>query len=351
MALRPVLAIGPANSAGQADAWCRAVQNHLGVTSWSFVRAPLSGGKFPFPTDRTIPAPAFHNPLLSHLRLRRFFRGATHVLLDGYRAVFALPRRGNAGAQARWLAEHGWTAGLVAHGTEIRDVDAHLDRNPHSLYRAADDEWRRTFREIARRNRASARASGVPLFVSTPDLLHELPDAVWLPVCVDERVWRTDGAPFGSGLPTVLHVPSRRLPPIKGTQYIDPVCRELERLRLIRYLAPEHVAHDQMPELVRQADIVVDQLMAASYGVAAVEAMAAGRVVVGHVGAQTRSMMVDEPPIVDATPETLAETLTALVEAPGAALETAARGPGFVSRWHSGAEAADRLRPFLGLGP
>lgn len=349
MALRPVLAIGPANSAGQADAWCRSVQDHLGVTSWSFVRAPVSGAAFPFHTDRTIPAPAFHNPLLSHRRLRRFFRGTTHVLLDGYRAVFALPRRGDAGAQARWLAEHGWSAGLVAHGTEIRDVDAHLDRNPNSLYRAADDEWRQIFREIARRNRASARASGVPLFVSTPDLLHELPDAVWLPVCVDEGAWRTDREPFDGDLPTVLHVPSRRLPPIKGTQYIDPVCRELERRGLIRYLAPERVTHDQMPELVRQADIVIDQLMAASYGVAAVEAMAAGRVVVGHVGAQTRSMMAAEPPIVDASPETLAETLAAIVEAPGMAREVAARGPDFVSRWHSGAEAAERLRPFLGL--
>ena len=43
------------------------------------------------------------------------------------------------------------------------------------------------------------------------------------------------------------------------------------------------VPHTELVEMVKSADIVVDQLLLGSYGVFACEAMAAGRVTVGHI--------------------------------------------------------------------
>lgn len=346
---RPVLAIGPANYAGQAHRWVHAATAFLPADGWSFTRGPVRRGEFLFDADFRISAPSYYFPLAHHTRLERLFRNTTHIALDGFQPFFTWHHRGSAPKDARWLQDHGWTTALIAHGTDVRDPAAHLERNQFSLFSTGDDQWRARLQKLTIRNRAEALDSGLPLFVSTPDLLHDLPEATWLPLTVKVADWVCDRAPFEAKVPTVLHVPSRRHPPIKGTQFVDPVCKCLEARGLIRYLSPETIAHARMPELVRQSDIVIDQLLSASYGVAAAEAMAAGRLVLGYVGETTRAMMPEDPPLVDITPNSLEEALLQILNDPEEPAKLAAQGPGFINRWHSGQAAAERLQGFLHL--
>jgi glycosyltransferase involved in cell wall biosynthesis len=138
---------------------------------------------------------------------------------------------------------------------------------------------------------------------------------------------------------------------IKGSDAIGAAMGELAARGLIEYRTVTGVPHAAMRELYRGADIVVDQMRIGNYGVAACEAMAAGRVVVSHVddqvrGAARQAAGVDLP-VVEANPETLADVVTALVADRDPARAIAAAGPDFVRILHDGAGAARALQPFL----
>lgn len=347
--LRPRLAIGPANYAGQAHAWARAVERHLDADALAFTVATVRRDPFGFEVDRRIPAPAYYFPLLRSARARRFLAGFTHLVLDGFRPLSYDRRPDGFRRQAAALLERGPRLALLAHGSDVRDPDAHLVRHPYSYFAEGDRAWLAERRAITARNRETADALGVPLFVSTPDLLHDLPTATWVPVCLDPAVWAGGRPPLRRRVPKVLFVPSRRHPPIKGTRYAEPVLRRLADRGVIEWVAPAGVPHGEMVRLVQDADIVVDQLQSGFYGVGAVEAMAAGRVVIGSIEGLA-GVMPEVPPLCHATPADFEAVLLDCLDRPDAARARARSGPGFVRRWHDGRESADRLAPFLGLG-
>src|SRR5690606_3787768 len=140
------------------------------------------------------------------------------------------------------------------------------------------------------------------VLVSTLDLLTYLPHATWLPVVVDPEAWETDAAPLKhGGIPKVVHVPSSSL--VKGTDLIAGTLEHLDAEGVIRYVSASGVVHKMMPELYRDADIVLDQLRRGPYGVAACEAMAAGRIVISHVPHRDRVLQLagEDLPILPAT--------------------------------------------------
>src|SRR5690606_26671255 len=103
------------------------------------------------------------------------------------------------------------------------------------------------------------------------------------------------------------------------------------------------------------ADVVLDQFRIGNYGVAACEAMAAGRLVVSHVTAQVRDHVRASSgkgrPVVEATPDTIEAVLRDVVARREHFRAEAARGPGSVADLPDGATAARVLAPFLGVEP
>jgi glycosyltransferase involved in cell wall biosynthesis len=185
--------------------------------------------------------------------------------------------------------------------------------------------------------------------VSTPDLLVDAPYATWCPVVVDPQEWACDTVPLTRPVPLVVHVPSN--PVIKGSAVIEAALGALATRGLIEFRSITGVPHAAMRELYRGADIVVDQMRIGNYGVAAAEALAAGRVVVSHVDDQVRAAARQaagaDLPVVEANPDTLADVVAGLIADPNRARAVAGAGPGFVRTLHSGAAAARALEPFL----
>jgi hypothetical protein len=349
------LAIGPANYAGQAFAWAEAVQHHLGCPAASFATAttpPFRRGavNHRFDAHYRLPHHRMSTPWGKALRMGRLLRDVTHLAADGFLSLYGRHDRVDLEADLRRVARRGIEVAMIAHGSDIRDPDAHMARHPFSFYASAPPDWVERLRQRSRRNRALAEMIGAPLFVSTPDLLLDVPHATWLPLCVDPARWSGARPALSGVVPTVLFVPSRRRPPIKGTEIVDPALRRLAAAGRINYLAPSAVAHDDMPALVRRADIVIDQIMTGSYGVAAVEGMAAARLVVGFVGAETTAIMPEKPPIADAPPSAFAATMDEILANRPAYAELAAAGPAFVRRWHSGKASAAALAQFIDTG-
>jgi len=344
----PSLAIGPANYAGQATAWAAAVRKHLEVAAWSFAEAPVGSGGFRFDVDKPIHRALFRNPVARGMRSRKLFADITHVALDGFEPYFHLKRRRKFAGDLAWLNAAGYTTALIAHGSDVRDPHRHIEINGKwSMYLAGDAEWRDDLARAARLHRAIAENSGRPVFYSTPDLRLDLEGGTWLPVCLDVNAWGTDAPLLERAQPRVLHIPSKRTPPIKGTQFVDPVLRKLDDAGKIEYVCPESVPHSEMRSLVHDVDIVVDQLLAGSYGVAAIEAMSAGRVTVGRLAPPVLDLMPEAPPIVQATPDELEETIVAIVEDRDHYRRLGREGINFAHIWHSGKASATALRGYL----
>ncbi|MFT3888606.1 MAG: hypothetical protein QM713_10645 [Arachnia sp.] len=342
------MAIGPANYAGQATAWARAVAAHLPAEAWSFAAATPGAG-FSFEVDKEIRPVSFRNPVLRGLRSRALFSRTTHVALDGFKTYFRAFQRGRLAGDARWLAERGWRVALISHGTDTRSPERHMGRLEWSYFRDGTADWRDAVSANAAANRETAEDLGLPVFYSTPDLALDLPGGTWLPVAVDVARWASAAPVLERPVPRVVHVPSNSV--VKGTRHIEAVCAALAERGVIEYIAPGRLPHAEMAGLVSSADVLIDQVVSGYYGVAAVEAMAAGRVVIGSLAPDVRDLMPEPPPYLAADPSTLLDTLTAVLDDRPAAQRRAAAGPAFALRWHDGAESARRLAPFLEVSP
>ncbi|KAA9152727.1 glycosyltransferase family 4 protein [Microbacterium lushaniae] len=346
------LFLGPVNSAGQAHAWARVAESLPGVAAANFMYRN-AGDVFRYPADHAVATSYF----VTNRRWQRAQRRAvssrfTHVLIESGREILGSGR--SATEDAAFLAARGVTVGLLWHGSDIRTPSVHAATEPDSPFRRGDYVDQERLEQIARANHTLIRDSGLPCFVSTPDLLGFVPDAVWLPVVVEPARWASSAVrpPLtGTRRPVVVHAPSRA--GLKGTALIQDAVRRLDAEGVIEYRELAGLPAARMPEAYGQADIVLDQFSLGMYGVAACEALAGGRLVISHVSDEVRGFVRRttglEPPIMQSRAADLEETLRHVVSEPDAALALAATGPGFVAAVHSGRLSAAALATFLGV--
>jgi len=351
------LAIGPINNAGQVDAWARAVAAYTPHEAFSFAFAPVPGRRPPtlFPASRRLPHHRLTPDPVKRFLVRRMLRGSTHVAIDSFAALHHRLDASHVGVELPRLREDLPEASfaLIAHGSDVRDPRQHVERLPESYYRL-DAAWSEELGAVAARNRRTAQEAGVPVFVSTPDLLLEDMPSTWLPVVVDVERFAGEAPPFATPearrRPRVLHLPSRRVPPIKGTDLVDPVLRRLAEAGRVEYVSPAGVAPEEVPALVRSCDVVVEQVRSGYYGANAVEGLAAGRVVVGSLADDVAALMPEAPPMMRVAHDGFAHTMDALLADLDAAAGLAAQGPDFATRWHDGRASAGVLASWLWKG-
>ncbi|SDF67946.1 hypothetical protein SAMN04487781_2184 [Cellulosimicrobium cellulans] len=341
------LLVGPANAAGQGWEWARAVNRYVDDTD---AQSLAYGRSLTFPADVDAPAALRGSRAWQHAQRRAVLR-LSHVIVESQLPLFPAAER-DVVTEIRSLRAAGLAVATLSHGSDIRLPSAHAEREPWSPFRLESYTDAPLLQARAVHGQEVLRrlhAEGVPSFVSTPDLLLDVPWATWLPVVVDVERWRSENAPLERAVPVVVHAPSRAA--LKGTDLVEPVLRGLERQGAVEYRQATGLDRAGMLELYRGADIVIDQLRLGIYGVAACEAMAAGRVVVSHVADHSRraaeAAAGQELPVIEATGDTLRDVLLDVVERRGPARETAAQGPGFVKVLHDGRASAQALRPFL----
>lgn len=345
------LLVAPANFAGQGFAWSRAAVAHIPGTSG--VSVEIGTGTLSMPTDERIPpVVAYGDRTWAAEQLTWVRDNFSHVLIDGGRPLFGSLFDRDVLAEIAALRDSGLSVALMAHGTDVRVPSRHAAREPWSPFAGGLLEDLALREHRARTVAAAFEAFDGPTFVSTPDLLDDVAGAAWCPVVVDTELWGALPPARSDQFPTVLHVPSRS--PMKGSDLIDPVLQRMQRDGVIRYHRASGVAARDMPELMQYASIVVDQFRIGSYGVAACEAMAAGRVVVGHVRADVRQRVRrttgHDLPIVEATPDDLATVVGDLVSDGERLAALGADGRRFVAAVHDGRASAQALRGWLSAG-
>ena len=335
--------IGPTNYAGQGFRWARALEAADGRIGARNMAIELPGG-FAFPADMLVPiAVQTASPSWQAAEFEAVL-GFTHVLFEAERPLFGPLFSRDVAREIAELERSGISCAFLCHGTDIRSPRAHRMLDPLSPY--FDDPQAGLLQSDADANLALLRSHTLPVFVSTPDLLIDVPEASWCPVVVDVDAWAGGAEVLGRAVPVVVHLPS--MGPTKGTHLIEPVLRLLDAQGVIEYRGMTGIPADRMPSVIGDADIVLDQFRIGSYGVAAVEAMAAGRIVVGHVLPTVRESVREltgrELPVVEADPTTLERVLLDLIANPDRSRATALEGRDFVHEVHSGARSAAVLR-------
>ena len=337
------LVIGPLNTAGQAFQWANSCRQFLGLSAISFAGTRRSTKRIDGPSHRRSLHHRVRPTSIKRLWSRGLLRGATHFLDESFTTITGDQRSENFMHDLSWIRAKQISVGVLFHGSEIRSPSRHIDFQKFSYYRLLEPAEIAAFETSTARTRQLARESGLPLFVSTPDLLQDLPEATWLPVVTDVLKWKASSPALTGRKLRVLHVPSRRSPPIKGTSFIDPIMHRLTAEGVIEYLSPLQVSHDEMLPLVHSVDVVIDQILSGFYGVAAIEAMASARLVIGNLGNDVREVLKDDIPIIDSEPEDLELLIRSIASDPDSFRHIAAAGPAFVEKFHSGYESAKVL--------
>jgi len=213
---------------------------------------------------------------------------------------------------------------------------------PPGYYTPATDALKR--RQIARMARCAQA-----IYAVNPDLLDILPSsAIFVPYGhIPVREWEPYYTQAERERLVFAHAPSNRA--VKGTDLILAAFEELARegyqfdVDLI-----EGVDNAEALRRYREADVVIDQLYAGWYGGVALEAMALGKPVVAYLRESDFSHlpveMVDDLPILTASPTTITDTLRAILEMPRRDLVRRAReSRAFAERWHDPMVISSRI--------
>lgn len=321
--------------------WAKALETHLpGVGARNMV-APIVGGSI-FESTEPVPLGAFH--LSRTWQKAEFDRVCefTHVMVESQRPMFGGLFGYQSMKEIRELLNRGVSVALMSHGSDTRDPRAHSTRTPWSPFRQQHPDFE-VMQEIADRTRREMSELGLPVFVSTPDLLDDLPQAHWCPLIVDSIFEHAKVAPLlKQPVPVVTHIPSGGWS--KGTDLVTPIATGLARSGVIDFRPVSNIPRVEMPAAMAAADILLEQFRIGSYGATAIEAMALGRVVVGHILPSVREKVRAETglelPIVEATADTLEAVLTELASDPARLLRIGQQGKDFTRQVHDGRMSA-----------
>ncbi|GAA3716485.1 hypothetical protein GCM10022204_40320 [Microlunatus aurantiacus] len=338
------LGLGMANSAGQLAALAQAVTTaDLNVSAEVLTRS--SGHGFGYPSDVYVSSKALRTLNVQLDLVRRVLPRYTHYLCDAFTPVFGQLNGSSISGDLPALAKAGIKTGLLCHGSEIRDPDRHLERMPYSHFRQAPADVLQSLRKQAHDNAKIIDEVELPVFVTTPDLLADVPRATWIPLVVDVDAWNSDQPVLARSRPVVLHAPSKRW--TKGTDLFLADLEEMDSRGLIELRVIEGVPWAEMRDEVKSADIVVDQVAIGSYGTLACEAMAAGRPVVAHLTDTVIAAFDGPPPLVNTDPTGVRATIERLLDDRPGTAEIGRQARDFARRVHDGRRSAEILLPFL----
>lgn len=156
------------------------------------------------------------------------------------------------------------------------------------------------------------------------DSIRGVPDALFVPICIDTRVWKQvsfDDIPEEHRLPKTHSVRIMQAfqnwktrGDQKGTKYIKAAIDDLKKEGFdVEHMFVDNVPNKAMKYYYQQSDIVVDALLNGWYQNVAIEGMAMARPVICHLKEEYRRLIPGEMPIIDATPENLKEVLKELI--------------------------------------
>ncbi|MCM8758794.1 MAG: glycosyltransferase [Candidatus Omnitrophica bacterium] len=111
--------------------------------------------------------------------------------------------------------------------------------------------------------------------------------------------------------PLIVHGSTNAL--IKGTSFVISAIEKLKKKYKFEFFLIQNLSHEKALEIIKRADIYLDQFILGSHGMAALEAMAYGKPVVCYIKPSLISTYPEELPIINANPDNLIHVLGNLI--------------------------------------
>lgn len=163
-------------------------------------------------------------------------------------------------------------------------------------------------------------------------------------ICIDVERWpqkASSGSHDGlNGVVKIIHTPNHR--GFKGTEFAVQAVEELKREGLkVELILLEGIQNDEVRRLMREADIMTEQLIATGYGLSAIEGMVSGLPVLSNLEHEAYTRMLrryaflNECPILSTSPETVKRNLRVLITNPDLRRQLGRAGRQYVEKYHS----------------
>jgi glycosyltransferase involved in cell wall biosynthesis len=146
--------------------------------------------------------------------------------------------------------------------------------------------------------------------------------------------------------PVIVHSPSA--PNAKGTPAVLAAIEGLRDRFDFDFQLIQGMPRRQALEMVRDADIFLDQFVLGSYGMAALEAMALGKPVLCYIKPSLATQYPSDLPIVNATQESLTDVLARLLADGAQRHEIGLCSRAYVERYHDAIKIASELKGIYG---
>jgi hypothetical protein len=333
------LLIGPENCSEQAYRWAKSVSPDIEIslsigpqTEWDF--SSSTSGRSEVTSRRLI---RFATNVENHNWWKKNISWVTnnfsHVIIDYFNPIINCKGFARTADDIALLQKEGIKVALLAHGSDLILPSIHTQIERYSPHKYLEPELNAVLESHARKFNDFVKATGCQLFVSTLNLKVFQPNSIWLPVIASGEYFRFMPKKLNP-IPLVVHLPSD--PRFKGTAIMAPEFRRLAAKGIIRYFQPDKLNSKNVRKLIQRADIVFDQVAFGSYGVLGAEAMAAGKIVVGHVNDDVRAGMLGEIPILEVDPDTLEFVIRGLLLDQDKIQSIALESFNFANKYHNG---------------
>jgi hypothetical protein len=338
------LLIARTNSAGQGYLWVQACRQLEGVSA---INVSLSSGKgFGFPSDVEVPTKVFQNSLGW---AREFFayvtENFTHVMIEAEKSIFGILFNGDVAREVAELRKAGLSVAFMSHGSDLRSPSRHRSVEPDSPFHPHLWDATSALEALTQRNADLLASLGAPLFVPTVDLLADAPAATWVPIVCDVGAWASSRIPLERDLPVVVHAPSKAA--VKGTDLVEPALIAMHERGEIEYRPVRGVPQRELRAIYADADIVLEQFRLGMYATSAIEAMASGCVVIGHINDFSWQKVIEltghELPMVRSRGRDIEATIRGILSDRNPYIALAARGVEFAREAHDGRRSAQVL--------
>lgn len=209
------------------------------------------------------------------------------------------------GYDLRWLKLLGKKIYMELHGSDIRWV-FNRDKYEHLPLPEENERQKKKILKILR------YVDGI--IIHDEELRKHIPTTkvpvYVVPLRVDINRFVPKYPETGVKKPVVIHAPSKRA--FKGSEFVFKVMEELKDR--VEFVLVENTSQEEAFEIYKRADIIIDQLLAGTYGVFAIEAMLLGKPVITYITEEMKQTFPDSLPIISASPETLKLQLERLID-------------------------------------